>query len=57
MCLCQSTGGARAKVHGWEECGHGADGVRRPFPPAHPRAPTAVQLQLNGRHAGHLRRG
>lgn len=57
MCLRQSAGGARAEVHGWEKCGYSADGVGRSFPPAYPRAPTAVQLQLNGRHAGHLRRG
>lgn len=72
MCLCvcprpagllqgvrlrQSAGGARTKVHGWEKCGHGADGAGRSFPPADPRAPAAVQLQLHGRHAGHLRRG
>lgn len=57
MCIRQSAGGARAEVHGWEKCGHSADGIGRSFPPAHPRAPTAVQLQLNGRHAGHLRRG
>lgn len=55
--LRQSAGGARAEVHGREERGHSADGAGRPFPPAHPRAPTAVQLQLHGRHAGHLRRG
>lgn len=55
--LRQSAGGARAEVHGREERGHSTDGAGRPFPQAHPRAPTAVQLQLHGRHAGHLRRG
>lgn len=57
MCLRQSAGGARAEVHGWEKCGHSADGVGHSFPPAHPWASTAIQLQLNGRDAGHLRRG
>lgn len=53
----QPAGGARAEVHGRQKRGHGADGAGRPFPPAHPRAPPTVQLQLNGRHAGHLWRG
>lgn len=57
MYLRQSAGGARAEVHGWEKRGYSADGVGRPFPQAYSRAPTAVQLQLHGRHAGHLRRG
>lgn len=52
--LRQSAGGARAEVHGWQKRGHGADRAGRPFPPTHPRAPAAVQLQLHGRHAGHL---
>ena len=55
--LRQSAGGARAEVHGWKKRGHGADRAGRPFPPTHPRAPAAVQLQLHGRHAGHLWRG
>lgn len=55
--LRQSAGGARAEVHGWQKRGHGADRAGRPFPPTHPRAPAAVQLQLHGRHAGHLWRG
>lgn len=55
--LRQSAGGARAEVHGWEKCGHGADGVGCSLSQTHPRAFTAIQLQLNGRHAGHLRRG
>lgn len=55
--LRQSAGGARAEVHGREKRGYSADGAGCSFPPAHPRAPTAVQLQLHGRHAGHLRRG
>lgn len=57
MRLRQSAGGARAEVHGWEKCGYGADGAGRSFPSAHPRTPTAVQLQLDGRHACHLRCG
>lgn len=55
--LRQSAGGARAEVHGWQKRGHGADRAGCPFPPTHPRAPAAVQLQLHGRHAGHLWRG
>lgn len=57
VCLRQSAGGARAEVHGREKRGYSADGAGCSFPPAYPRAPTAVQLQLHGRHAGHLRRG
>lgn len=57
MCLRQSAGGACAEVHGWEKRRHSADGVGRSFPPAHPWASTTVQLQLDGRHAGHLRCG
>lgn len=52
--LRQSAGGARAEVHGWKKRGHGADRAGRPFPPTDPRALAAVQLQLHGRHAGHL---
>lgn len=55
--LCQQAGGTRSEVHGREKRGHSTGGTGRPFSQTHPRAFTAIQLQLHGRHAGHLRRG